>query len=319
MFKPADIKQLSDKLVPLAYDIDKDESNCQSPIVKKYLSHYKIDFSQSIDNVRHGFGTFSAEGFTLACHYWLPSFPKGTIFIFHGYLDHVGLFNHLIRFSLQNDFAVVAYDLPGMGLSTGERASIDSFDRYHGCMQACLQGFRKCAPKPWYGVGQSTGAVALIQQTLTKGLMPFEKVALLAPLIRSFGWKRSRWTYSLGRFFIRSIPRVFVENSHDKSFLDFIKKEDPFQPKRLPTRWVGAMKDWIEDFDKFSPSESSILIIQGLNDTTVDAEYNLNALREKFPNATIKEIAQGKHFLVSESAPYRAQVFAAVKSFLEKT
>ena len=319
MLKPSDVKQLSNSLVPLVFNIDQDEKNCQKPLVKNYLNHYKINFSQSIDNVRHGFGSFNAEGFTLACHYWLPSLAKGTIFIFHGYLDHVGLFNHLIRFSLQNDYAVVAYDLPGMGLSTGERASIDSFDQYYGCMETCIQGFRKCAPKPWYGVGQSTGAVALIQQILTKGMSPFSKIALLAPLIRSYGWTRSRWTYTFGRFFMRSIPRVFVENSHDKDFLNFIKKDDPLQPKRLPTRWVGAMKQWIENFDKFAVNDSQILIIQGLDDTTVDAEYNISVLRKKFPNAKVKEIPQGKHHLVAESAPYRAQVFAAVKSYLEKS
>ncbi len=319
MLKPSDVKQLSETLVPLVFNIDKDEKNCQSPLVKKYLNHYKINFSQSIEGVRHGFGSFEADGFTIACHYWLPSFSKGTLFIFHGYLDHVGLFNHLIRFSLQNDFAVVAYDLPGMGLSTGERASIDTFKRYSACMDVCLKGFRKCAPKPWHGVGQSTGAVALINQTLTSGMQPFSKIALLAPLIRSFGWDRSRWTYTFGRFFIRSIPRVFVDNSHDEVFLRFLKKEDPLQTKRLPVKWVGAMKEWIDGFDKFAPSDAPILIIQGLDDTTVDAQYNLKALREKLPKAIIKEIPQGRHHLVAESAPYRAQVFATVKSYLEKS
>jgi len=318
MLKSSDVKQLSDKLVPLAFNIDQDEKNCQSPLVKRYLNHYKINFSQSIDNVRHGFGSFEAAGFTIACHYWLTAFPRGTIFIFHGYLDHVGLFNHLIRFALQNDYAVVAYDLPGMGLSSGERASIDSFDSYHACMEACIQNFNKTVPQPWFGVGQSAGAIALIQHALTKGLTPFAKIALLAPLIRSFGWKRSRWTYTLGRFFIRSIRRVFVENSHDKEFLIFIKKNDPLQPKRLPLRWVGAMKAWIDGFGKFNSVKYPVLIIQGLADTTVDGGYNVRALKEKFPKAIVKGIPQGKHHLVAESAPYRAQVFAAIKSYLER-
>jgi lysophospholipase len=318
MLKPADVKRLRDTLTPLTFNIDQDQKLCQNALVKQYLNHYKINFPQSIDNVRHGFGSFEAAGFTLACHYWLPAFPKGTLFIFHGYLDHVGLFNHLIRFSLQNEYAVVAYDLPGMGLSSGDIANIDSFDQYHQCMEKCLQLFKGCAPKPWFGVGQSTGATALIQQALSSGLEPFSKIALLAPLIRSYGWKRSRWTYTFGRFFIRSIPRVFVENTHDKEFLKFIKKDDPMQPRRLPTRWVGAMKTWIDAVEKYPAQPLPLLIVQGSEDTTVDADYNIAVLKEKFPKAIVKEIPQGKHHLVAESAPYRAQVFAAIKSYLEK-
>lgn len=318
MLKPADVKRLRDTLVPLTFNIEQDQKNCQKPLVKQYLSHYKIDFTQSIANVRHGFGSFEAAGFKLACHYWQPAFSKGTLFLFHGYLDHVGLFNHLIRFSLQNDYAVVAYDLPGMGLSSGEVGSIDSFDQYHTCMEKCLQLFAGSAPKPWFGIGQSTGATALIQQALTEGLAPFSKIALLAPLIRSYGWNRSRWTYAFGRFFIRSIPRVFVENTHDKEFLKFIKKDDPMQPRRLPVRWVGAMKAWIDQVNKYKPQPHPILIVQGTDDTTIDVDYNIRVLKEKFPKARIKKIPQGKHHLVAESAPYRAQVFAAVKTYLEK-
>ena len=117
---------------------------------------------------------------------------------------------------------------------------------------------------------------------------------------------------------MRSIPRVFVDNSHDKEFLRFIKKDDPMQPRRLPTRWVGAMKEWIDKVNKYAAQSVEVFIIQGTNDTTVDAEYNIELLKEKFPKARVKQIAQGKHHLVAESAPYRAQVFAAIKSYLEK-
>jgi len=318
MLKPADVKRLRESLVPLTFSIDQDQKNCQNPLVKKYLNFYKIDFTHTIANVQHGFGVFESGGFTLACHYWFPAFSKGTLFILHGYLDHVGLFNHLIRFSLQNDYAVVAFDLPGMGLSSGATADIDSFNQYHECLEKCLQLCKKSMPTPWFAIGQSTGATPLIHHAASKGLAPFEKIVLLAPLVRSFGWRRSRWTYTFGRFFLRTIPRVFVENSHDNEFLRFIKKDDPMQPRRLPTRWVGAMKEWIDQVNKYAAQSTDLFIIQGTNDTTVDAEYNIELLREKFPKARVKQIPEGKHHLVAESAPYRAQVFAAIKGYLEK-
>ncbi len=318
MLKPPDIKQLTSAFSPLVFSIDEDEKLTKNPDIQNYLNFYKINFSQSIPGVRHGLGTFNSSGHTVFAHYWLPEIPRGTIFILHGYFDHVGLFNHLIRFSLQNEFAVVAYDLPGMGLSSGERASIDSFDEYYETLESCIVSFKNIMPKPWFGVGQSAGCIALMQHVLTDGLEPFKRVALLGPLVSSCGWKRDKWLYSISRFFIRSLPRVFMENSHDQDFLAFIKKSDPLQPRRLPIKWVGAMKEWIAKFPTFKASEVPVLIIQGDHDTTVDWQYNLQELKQKFPNATVKMVPQGRHHLVSESAPYRAQVFAAIKAFLDE-
>lgn len=318
MLKKPDIQQLTRVFTPLAFNIDEDEKLVSSSDIRNYLDFYKINFSQSIPGVRHGLGTLSSSEHTILAHYWLPEIPRGTIFILHGYFDHVGLFNHLIRFSLQNDFAVVAYDLPGMGLSSGARASIDSFDEYHEALESCLKSFRDNMPAPWFGIGQSAGCIALLQHVLTSGVAPFKRVAFLGPLIRSCGWKRDKWLYTFGRFFVRSLPRVFMENSHDQEFLTFIKKSDPLQAKRLPVKWVGAMKQWIEKFPTFNTSDVPVLIVQGDKDTTVDWQYNLPVLKEKFPKARIKMVPQGRHHLVSESAAYRAQVFAAIKGFLDE-
>ncbi|MEX1033619.1 MAG: alpha/beta hydrolase [Cellvibrionaceae bacterium] len=318
MLKSSDLKQIQDVLRPLAFNIQEDEKHTRSPAFQKYLNHYQINFARTMKNVRHGFGTFKVGEFTVAAHYWLPDMPRGTIFVFHGYFDHVGLFNHLIRFSLQNDYAVVAYDLPGMGLSNGERATTDSFDNYYRVMTACCEHFRGLAPEKWYAVAQSAGSTALLKHILSKGLAPFSKVVVLAPLVRSRGWSRDRWLYALGRLFIRSLPRVFSENSHDEAFLEFVKKSDPLQTRHLPVKWVGAMKNWIDDFGRFSPQPHPVYVIQGDNDNTVDWKYNIDQIKAKLPNAQVKIVHRGRHHLVAESAPYRAQVFASIKAYLEK-
>lgn len=319
MLKPSDVQQIQDTLKPLTFSIDEDEKHTRPPAFQKYLDFYKINFATTMEHVRHGFGTFKAEGFTVAAHYWLPEMPRGTIFIFHGYFDHVGLFKHLIRFSLQNDYAVVAYDLPGMGLSSGARASTESFDCYYQVMLECCESFRSVVPEKWYAVGQSAGSTALLRHVLSSGLAPFSKVVVLAPLVRSKGWNRDRWVYAFARFFIRSLPRVFSENTHDQAFLDLVKKSDPLQARHLPVKWVGAMKEWIDGFADFSPQPHSILVVQGDDDNTVDWKYNIDQIKAKLPNAQIKVVPHGRHHLAAESAPYRAQVFAAIKSYLEKS
>ncbi|GAB1262857.1 alpha/beta hydrolase [Aurantivibrio plasticivorans] len=318
MFTASSAKKLASSLKPLSFDIDSDKNNIRSPEVQAYLDHYKINFSKTLEGVLHGFGSFEVDGFTIAAHYWLPEMSRGTIFVCHGYYDHVGLFNHLVRFSLQNDYAVVACDFPGMGLSSGPRSSITSFDTYHAVLEAAIEKFRQVMPSPWYAVAQSMGSVAVVQHLLTTTNPVFEKSVLLAPLVRSRGWVRDRWVYAIGRFFLRSLPRVFTDNSHDEVFLQFLKKSDPLQDRRLVVRWVGAMKEWIAKVGKFTPVDAPVLIIQGDDDHTVDWQYNLSALQTVLPSAVIKMVPQGRHHLVGESAPYRAQVFAGIKSFIDK-
>ena len=46
---------------------------------------------------------------------------RGTVLICHGYFDYVGLYRHLIAHVLELGYAVLAYDLPGHGLSSGPR------------------------------------------------------------------------------------------------------------------------------------------------------------------------------------------------------
>lgn len=319
MLNPEDVKQISRQLKPLSFVIEKDQANIQEPLVQNYLEHFKIHFSKTLDHVKHGFGKFEASGFDIATHYWIPEVPKGTIFVVHGYLDHVGLFNHLIRFSLQNDFAVVAFDLPGMGLSSGKRAAIESFDEYRQVLDKAVSLFNGVMPKPWHCVAQSTGATAITAHLVEAYTTPFKKVVLLAPLIRSKGWTRDRWTYFFVHWFLKSVPRTFTQNSHDTDFLHFLRKEDPMQYRRLPLRWIGAMKEWIGRFKYFDPQDFPLLVIQGDGDGTVDYDYNLDQIQRVFANTEIKMIPRARHHLVCESAPYRAQVFAAIKSHLEQT
>lgn len=317
-----DLSQLQNLLRPLAFDIREDEKHSSPAPVQEYLDHYKINFAKRIPGVRHGFGSFDAEDFTVAAHYWLPGTatgePKGTVFIFHGYFDHTGLYHHLIRFLLQNTYAVVVFDLPGMGLSSGERASIDSFSRYYRVMLACCKHFRGGVPEPWYAIGQSTGCTGLLRHLLNEGPDPFHRSVLLAPLVRSKGWARDRWLYLASKYWLRSLPRVFSANSHDPEFLEFLREQDPLQARHLPIQWVGAMKEWINLFATYPAKAHPVLVIQGDDDSTVDWKYNLEQIRSKLPNARIRMIPHARHHLVAESAPYRAQVFAAIKSYLEQ-
>src|SRR5690606_13758646 len=156
------LTQLASELPDLQFDIEQDGLWLQNPLPQSYLNTYGINFSSRFVGLHHGFGRMHAAGFDIATHYWLPSEPRGTLVIVHGYYDHVGLFSHAIEFALQEGLAVLAFDLPGHGLSSGDRAAIDSFDQYGDVLHHAMARAAILLPKPFHSMGQSTGAAVIL-------------------------------------------------------------------------------------------------------------------------------------------------------------
>jgi len=285
-------------------------------LADEYFKFYGIDFENQL-GLKHCFGSFKADRYDLALHVFEPENPRGTIFLLHGYYDHVGIYQHPIRYFLQRGYTVVAYDHPGHGLSTGERASIDSFAQYQTAFSACVELLAGDTPPPHYLVAQSMGGAIAMTHLLSHPAAPFRKAVLFAPLVHPAGWKLGRWMHAVGKHLIKQQQRIFVTNSHDEEFLRFLREDDALQPDTLPMQWVTALKDWISRFQELaSVSNCEVLIIQGTDDNTVDWHYNLEVIAEKFPISRVHYVPDGRHQLVNESEPLRNEMFAEIDRFI---
>lgn len=285
--------------------------------VQAYLDFYGINFARTHAGVVHGVGAFDAGDFRIAVHYWLPEKPKCTLVVVHGYYDHVGIFGNAIEFGLAQGMAVLAFDLPGHGLSSGERVAIDSFDQYADVLDALLSSAQCLLPSPYYALGQSTGGAVLLnyiwRYDATRPAPLLERIALCAPLILPRGWRRSgRFLYALVHRFIKRMPRGRSRSSHDLEFIHFVDELDCLQSSTLSVRWVGAMKAWDQQFRAFPPLDKPVLVVQGTEDLTVDWRYNLQQLERALPNAQIALITGAGHQLVNEIEDMRAQVFTEI-------
>jgi alpha-beta hydrolase superfamily lysophospholipase len=285
--------------------------------VVNYFLFYGIDFERRFDDVGHYFGHFPSGKFEIVCHYFTVPEPKGTSFIFHGYFDHAGLFKHIIEYCLQRQCNVVIYDLPGHGLSTGERASIGSFIEYETALKDCLKLFLDVAPQPWHAIAQSTGAAVVMDYLLLQEVPTFEKVVLLAPLVRAAEWRWVKAAHWVGQHFLDSVPRKFGRNSGDPAFVKLVEHDDPLQTKTIPVAWVDALIRWERRFDSLPISERTPLILQGQRDVTVDWKYNINAIRGKFPRAKYLPLQDAAHHLANEIPDIRAKIFAAMDMYFE--
>ena len=96
------------------------EHSPQIDWLDSYLSLYNLPVSSN--SLSFYCGTVEVNQQSIFSAAWEPSQSTGTAVIVHGYLDNLGLFGHLIDYLLAKNLTVVCFDLPGLGLSEGERA-----------------------------------------------------------------------------------------------------------------------------------------------------------------------------------------------------
>lgn len=273
---------------------------------RRYAGYYGIDFSTRAEQF---LGRVSVADYDLALQLWRPAQPRATLLILHGYYDHMGLYRHLIEWALDQQFAVLALDLPGHGLSSGERASIGCFLSYQAALDAVFtQAGCWDLPAPWHVLGQSTGAGILVDRLL-HGQVPEQlgETILMAPLVRPRQWLLSQMSLRVLGGVVRQLGRRFTENSTDADFLEFVRLRDPLQPTVLPVAWVQALDAWIPRIEQAQRSAYSPLIIQGQDDSTVDWQHNMTVLADKFAEPQWLYLPGARHHLANEQASTRAR------------
>ena len=284
-----------------------------------YQRFYGLDFPHRTPAPKRQLGCFSAGGYQLVSQVWWPDSPHvATLFVIHGFYDHMGLYRHVIEWGLNRGFVVIACDLPGHGLSSGERASIDDFAQYQAVLQGLfIEAQSLQLPQPWHLCGQSTGGAIVLDHLLRYGEQsPAQgKAILLSPLVRPKDWGWSKLSYYLLRPFVKGIARRFSENSNDPAFLPFLQA-DPLQPLRLPTAWVGALARWIPRIENASPSARQPLVVQGQADKTVDWQHNLEVLKTRFNQPRVLLLPEARHHLANETAAIREQYFGFLDQYL---
>jgi alpha-beta hydrolase superfamily lysophospholipase len=295
-------------------------------LLNSYLDHYDIDFVKQSLASNYVIWKTTIADYTIVQHCWESRDSQKTLIINHGYFDHSGLYGQLIAWGLKHNYRVIAYDMPGHGLSSGAPAAIDSFNTYsHVLKEVILQALdvpttNNTSHRSTIDlIGQSTGCAVIANYLLKQPPGPcINRVALLAPLVRSMGWQGMRWAYFLCRPFLSTIRRRFINSSHNTHFNYFLQHEDPLQARKIPLSWLGAMEDWYQYLNILLETDACqrpIVIIQGTGDMTVDWRYNIPELRRCFPNSTVHLIPKARHHLVKETTKF----WKPVTHLLDKT
>jgi alpha-beta hydrolase superfamily lysophospholipase len=78
------------------------------------------------------------------------------------------------------------------------------------------------------------------------------------------------------------------------------------------------MRRWMPRLLAQAPNPLPTLILQGEQDLTVDWEWNLTILAQKFPNAEIHRYPEARHHLVNEAEPIRRALFDDLNVFIDQ-
>lgn len=244
---------------------------------------------------------------------WQRSDAKATALVVHGYFDHIGMTRHLIRHLLNQRYSVVAFDLPGHGLSSGPRAEIEDFQQYVDVMDGVISHHQLAGTPGLWAIGQSTGGAILMKKILQgDGRELFDRTTALVPLLYPNNWSLVKLNLLWVKRALKALPRLDKKSSHDEAFNQLVKEGDPLQPKTIPVNWLLAMQRWAEQFQLCATSDVPIHIIQGSGDHTLEWRTNLNCFRSKFPNARISMVEDGKHHMINEAEPYLSEILGLV-------
>ena len=294
-----------------------------NPILKGYQALYGLN---QLD-AQYWQGYLDVSKFRIHIQVFAPHDQeniKGTVWLIHGYLEHSGIYQPIIKEILEQGFSVLTYDLPGHGLSNGTIAGIDDFNDYQDVLLQIKDYVEEAQqlPKPWLGIGQSTGGAIWMHHILEyaerrKNPM-VDRVLLLSPLVKPA--KSAWWHNSIGlglvRRIKRQVPRHFKRNNHNPEFLRFVRLQDPLQPRTMSMNWILAMAKWTVEMEQRPACRIPVWLAQGALDQTVDWRYNIEYVRRQFRLQTSLILEEGSHQLINERADIRAALTGLIPAFL---
>ena len=287
----------------------------------------------------------TADGLAIRVARWHPAGEaRGAVLIAQGRAEFIEKYFETVAELLQRGFCVVAFDWRGQGLSDREvahqrKGHIDDFLIYERDLEAVVdQTLAPFCPKPWFGLGHSMGAAILLQQAHARR-SPFERLALLAPLIDVRDLPFPRAARLLANFLdVLGLGAAFVPGGGETSL-----QTRPFKGNKLthdPVRyrrngdviaacpdigvgdptigWVGAAFRLIDEFsDPEYPRRvlTPVLMFVAGSDRVVSS-----ARAERFGHrlkaGSVITLAQSGHEILSERDSVRERFWAAFDAFI---
>lgn len=236
-------------------------------------------------DIEHKEVTFEGSGgVRLFSQHWKPRNPKAVLIIVHGLKDHSSRYSSLAEELTGHGYAIYASDLRGHGKSEGERAFVNSFDKYLQDLEIFHERVRRMeSGRPVFLFGHSMGGAIAILFALTR------KPDISGLLLSAPALKVPSNVSSLLVWFTKRIagiapkrPLFKLDNSlftRDSDFLAAMNSDPLIYNKPHPARTAAELLRAIDRIQKSMPNLTTPTVaMHGTDDkvTNPDGSRQLN-------------------------------------------
>ncbi len=156
---------------------------------------------------------------------WEPQHTKAVIILVHGMGEHAKRFeDSVIKYLLESNYAVLALDLYGHGLSKGKRGHCPSYKALIDAVDALVSKSRELfLSQPIYLYGHSMGANIVINYAL---LYPdtIKKVIASSPFLR-LAFVPPKWKMFFGKLLFKVMPSLTLASELDVNAISRVPLE----------------------------------------------------------------------------------------------
>lgn len=260
------------------------------------------------------FHGYSGKLYEVSAHQWRRNY-KDLIVIVHGYTDSCGYFKPMTKWFLDHQRDVICVELPGHGTSSGPQADIDQIKSYQRMYFSLSRYLAALSYQSITLYAHSTGALGFIQSSLDHDRMPFSKVILAAPLVRSYLWDLSVYAYNRVGRYVSKLPK---RSSYSGVLAyDKIRAIDPRPIRWVPTHWFAELIEWNAQLVNDERSSGALVhLIFGSKDTVIDTNFNSQFLLEKFPRAKRHDLKGSDHVFHFEEKVIQEEFYSILEQII---
>jgi lysophospholipase len=263
---------------------------------------------------------------TIHSQNWEPdSEVQAVIVIVHGAGEHIGRYEHVVQWFVEQGVAVVGGDLPGLGRSGGRRGHIDDFAHYVRTVKQWLaEAQKRYRDVPIFVLGHSMGGliVARLLQESDAASLPLRGALLSSPCL-ALKLTVPQWKQRVAAVLDRLAPTFRMPNGIESSSVsrspEIVESYsvDPLIESRVSVRWFTqlqrAMNLAIADAGTIN---QPIFVLQAGADLLVDPDKSIQFVEKAASSDKNIKVYPGLyHELLNE--PERRQVFEEMLEWIK--
>ena len=264
-----------------------------------------------------------AGGVRLRSFHWRVPDSRGVVVVVHGFGDHTGRYEDLVRVLGSRGYSVFAHDLRGHGESEGRRGDVDRFDVHLEDLDvAWAEAGRVLPGKTRFLYGHSMGGLLGIRWLQTRQVR-FSGVVLSAPWLAT-AMDVPHWKLLAASVLLRVAPGLTISSGAPLSeFLtrDLLRaaefRADHLVHRRISPRFhFDVRRAQVAALQEKLPREVPALVVVPGDDRLVASETTLVWARDQVPTMDVHVRTEGRHELHNDID--REEVLAAVCDWLDR-